>query len=111
MPGPLCSARTHTVVPRVACSVMFAADHQSLDAAHADERNPLDAKLIVDDTRMRVDGVRETLLHARTQERSISEIALDHGFWHLSQFAVDYRKFFDETPTTTRRRVLRGSAH
>jgi AraC family transcriptional regulator, ethanolamine operon transcriptional activator len=60
---------------------------------------------------LRLNAVRKTLLNARTPERSISEVALDYGFWHLSQFAVDYRKFFGETPTATRRRVLRGSAH
>jgi len=59
---------------------------------------------------LRLNAVRKTLLNAHTRERSISEIALDYGFWHLSQFAVDYRKFFGETPTATRLRVSRGSA-
>lgn len=55
---------------------------------------------------LRLNAVRKTLLRSPAPKRSISEIALDHGFWHLSQFAVDYRKFFGETPTSTRRRAL-----
>ena len=54
---------------------------------------------------LRLSGVRRTLMSGAAPERSISEIACDHGFWHLSQFAVDYRKFFCETPSTTRQRV------
>jgi AraC family ethanolamine operon transcriptional activator len=53
---------------------------------------------------VRLNAVRRALLSdASTQHRSISEIAMDVGFWHLSQFAVDYRLFFGETPTETRR--------
>ena len=37
--------------------------------------------------------------------RSISEIALDCGFWHLSQFAVDYKRLFAESPSVTYRRT------
>lgn len=55
---------------------------------------------------LRLNAVRRTLLTSQTGGRSISEIALDHGFWHLSQFAMDYRKFFGETPTTTRQRAV-----
>jgi AraC family ethanolamine operon transcriptional activator len=51
---------------------------------------------------LRLNAVRRALLRTPAAERSISEIALDNGFWHLSQFAADYRKFFGETPTSTR---------
>ena len=54
---------------------------------------------------------RELLRNVSAQDRSISEIAMDAGFWHLSQFAVDYRLFFGETPTETRRRSLGKAAH
>ena len=55
---------------------------------------------------LRLNMVRRLLLHDATfQNRSISEIAMDSGFWHLSQFAMDYRRFFGETPTQTRRRA------
>lgn len=55
---------------------------------------------------LRLNGVRKSLLRRDVRERSISEIALDQGFWHLSQFSVDYRKFFGETPSATRQRAL-----
>ena len=53
---------------------------------------------------LRLNAVRRALHDASVQQRSISDIALDNGFWHLSQFATDYRKLFGETPSTTRRR-------
>lgn len=57
--------------------------------------------------------VRTTRLHrARRMLRSdlvshhsISQIALDSGFWHLSQFAVDYKALFGESPSMTLRRT------
>ena len=56
---------------------------------------------------LRLNAVRKALQQdASPHPRSISEIAMDAGFWHLSQFAVDYRRFFGETPTETRRRRL-----
>ena len=55
---------------------------------------------------LRLNAVRRDLSRSDTARHSISEIALDHGFWHLSQFAADYRKFFGETPTSTRHRAL-----
>ncbi len=51
---------------------------------------------------LRLNAVRKALLSER--ERSITEIAMDSGFWHLGQFASDYRRFFGETPTQTRQR-------
>jgi AraC family ethanolamine operon transcriptional activator len=49
--------------------------------------------------------------HRRLQSRawswlSISEVALDSGFCHLSQFAADYKKLFMESPSATRQRCL-----
>ena len=54
---------------------------------------------------LRLNAVRRRLSRTDSAEHSITEIALDHGFWHLSQFAADYRKFFGETPTSTRQRA------
>jgi len=55
---------------------------------------------------LRLNAVRRALHDASARQRSISELALDNGFWHLSQFAMDYRKLFGETPINTRRRSL-----
>jgi AraC family ethanolamine operon transcriptional activator len=54
---------------------------------------------------LRLNAVHRHLSRTDSAQHSISEIALDHGFWHLSQFAADYRKFFGETPTSTRQRA------
>jgi AraC family ethanolamine operon transcriptional activator len=54
---------------------------------------------------LRLNEVRRQLLSNVHESRSISELALDAGFWHLSQFAADYRKFFLETPSATRQRA------
>ena len=35
------------------------------------------------------------------QEQSIRDIALSCGFWHLSQFAQDYKKQYGELPSTS----------
>jgi AraC family ethanolamine operon transcriptional activator len=58
---------------------------------------------------LRLNAVRRSLNDASAQQRSISNIALDNGFWHLSQFATDYRKLFGETPMITRRRSRAGA--
>jgi AraC family transcriptional regulator, ethanolamine operon transcriptional activator len=58
---------------------------------------------------LRLNEVHRQLLSNTHGPRSISELALDAGFWHLSQFAADYRKFFLETPSATRQRA--SSAH
>jgi AraC-like DNA-binding protein len=56
---------------------------------------------------LRLGQVRTQLLQGGEATRSISEIALDAGFSHLSQFVVDYKRVFGETPSTTRGSVLR----
>jgi AraC-like DNA-binding protein len=38
----------------------------------------------------------------------ISEIAARWGFWHMGQFAADYRRHFGELPSETLRRTGRG---
>jgi AraC-like DNA-binding protein len=54
---------------------------------------------------LRLGQVRAQLLQGEAT-RSISAIALDAGFTHLSQFVVDYKRVFGETPSTTRGSVL-----
>jgi len=39
---------------------------------------------------------------------SVSEIAARWGFWHMGQFAADYRRQFGELPSETVRRAKRG---
>jgi transcriptional regulator GlxA family with amidase domain len=53
----------------------------------------------------RLQRARRLLRSAAVRTRSISEIALDCGFSHLSQFAVDYKRMFGESPSITFRRT------
>jgi AraC-like DNA-binding protein len=51
----------------------------------------------------RLDAARNSLLNARCNGGTVSEIATIYGFFHLSQFAQDYRKAFGELPSATLR--------
>ena len=48
----------------------------------------------------RLSGVRRALLQG-AQGRSIGQMANEWGFWHMSQFARDYRRQFGELPSET----------
>lgn len=48
------------------------------------------------------------LAHGRT--RSVTEIAMQYGFWHLSRFAASYARLYGCTPSETRRRSWRPGA-
>jgi AraC family ethanolamine operon transcriptional activator len=50
---------------------------------------------------LRLNGARKDL--KRLDEGVwIGDVAANWGFWHLSQFASDYRRMFDELPSATR---------
>jgi AraC family ethanolamine operon transcriptional activator len=51
----------------------------------------------------RLCGVRQHLLSADNTE-SITDIANRWGFWHMGQFASDYRKMFGELPSESLKR-------
>ncbi|WP_431513772.1 helix-turn-helix domain-containing protein [Variovorax sp. DAIF25] len=53
---------------------------------------------------LRLNGVRREL--KRLGAGSVQDVAAHWGFWHLSQFATDYRRQFGELPSQT----LRGAA-
>jgi AraC family ethanolamine operon transcriptional activator len=52
---------------------------------------------------LRLNSVRRALRQAAPGE-TIQDIASHWGFWHLSQFAQDYRELFGELPSTTLRK-------
>jgi AraC family ethanolamine operon transcriptional activator len=54
---------------------------------------------------LRMNRVHQLLRNPAQSHRTVSELALDTGFWHLSQFASDYKKFFGESPSQTHRRA------
>lgn len=54
---------------------------------------------------LRLNRVRRALLAADPRCTTVENIAVRWGFWHMSQFARDYRKLFDELPSTTLKRA------
>lgn len=50
---------------------------------------------------IRLNGARRDLSNASRDARSVQDVAAAWGFWHLSQFAADYRKLFGLRPSET----------
>jgi len=50
----------------------------------------------------RLNKVRNELRGADPSAIKIYDIANQWGFWHMGQFAADYRKLFGELPSETR---------
>jgi AraC-like DNA-binding protein len=51
-------------------------------------------------SRYRLGQVRSALLRDR-QDQSVMDIANEWVFWHMGQFAKDYRQMFGELPSMT----------
>jgi AraC family ethanolamine operon transcriptional activator len=49
----------------------------------------------------RLNNVYKKLQKSRPETTKITDVALDQGYWHMSQFAADYRRLFGELPSTT----------
>ena len=56
--------------------------------------------------RMRLGAARSSILQSIGDSKTISEIAINHGFWHFSRFAEQYREMFGESPSETKSRYL-----
>jgi len=56
---------------------------------------------------LRLHQVRREMLDA-DRPRPISEVAAHWGFWHMGQFAKDYRRQFGELPSETLRKTRPG---
>ena len=50
---------------------------------------------------VRLNQVRNLLRKMSSQDTKIIDIASRFGFWHMGQFAADYRKLFGELPSET----------
>ncbi|KHN93235.1 ethanolamine utilization protein EutR [Pectobacterium actinidiae] len=55
---------------------------------------------------IRLNAVRRELISPISPHRTVQDAAMQWGFWHLSQFARDYQKLFNEKPSLTLRRRL-----
>ncbi len=59
---------------------------------------------------VRFNGARKALLGATADRATVTQIAMDWGFSHLSEFAGKYRQLFGELPSDTLRRVDKAAA-
>jgi len=50
---------------------------------------------------LRLNSVRRELKNADPMSTTITDLATRWGFWHMSQFAADYRQLFGELPSAT----------
>ena len=50
---------------------------------------------------VQLNHVRRKLLQARPGRGKVSDIANEHGFWHMGDFASHYRRLFGELPGET----------
>jgi len=57
-------------------------------------------------TACRLNTAKKALLFGSSSETSVSDVALQAGFWHRSKFAEDYKKLFRELPSQTLRRSV-----
>lgn len=57
-------------------------------------------------TRIRLHKVHAALLHASSTQTTVSQEALNWGFWHFGEFAKAYKDCFQELPSDTLRRAL-----
>lgn len=50
---------------------------------------------------MRLNAARKELRAARSGKTCVADVANHQGFWHMGQFAADYRRLFGENPSET----------
>ncbi len=58
--------------------------------------------------RVRLNAVRRALQYGSDPSRSVHDVAMHWGFWHLGHFSHDYRELFGELPSATLKRSLSG---
>ena len=58
----------------------------------------------ISEYRARLDRAQREI-YERGESAKISDIANHWGFWHMGQFAADYRAQFGELPSTTIKRI------
>jgi len=47
----------------------------------------------------RLHKVKNELILSKEQNTTISTLAAEHGFWHMGQFAADFRRQFGKLPS------------
>jgi len=51
--------------------------------------------------KLRLNGAKSDILQSSTSDTKILDIANSWGFWHMGQFAADYKNLFGELPSET----------
>ena len=54
----------------------------------------------------RLFGVHRELWRSAPSKALVSNVAENWGYWHMGQFAADYRKLFGELPSSTLKRSI-----
>ena len=54
----------------------------------------------------RLNGVRRELWRSNPDTTKVNDVASLWSFWHMGQFAADYRKLFGELPSETLQRKM-----
>jgi len=57
----------------------------------------------------RMNQAKRALSLADPQRTTVTQIAIDHGFWELGRFSVQYRRLFGEPPSVTLRSSSRAA--
>ncbi|AUQ26460.1 HTH-type transcriptional regulator EutR [Dickeya zeae] len=57
---------------------------------------------------IRLNAVRRELVSPYSHHHTVQDAAMQWGFWHLSQFATDYQRLFNEKPSVTLKARLAG---
>ena len=74
---------------------------RTLHRLFADIRGTSPGKLLKS---WRMEAVRDALRSADPEQTTVTDIAPRFGFYHLSQFARDYRRTYGELPSLTLQR-------
>jgi len=53
---------------------------------------------------LKLNMIKEILVKRDQSHIKINQLALEHGFWHMGQFATDFRKQFGVLPSKTFRK-------
>jgi len=51
--------------------------------------------------KLRLNGVRKDITQIDSTKNNITQIAYNWGFWHMGQFAADYKRLFGQLPSDT----------
>jgi AraC-like DNA-binding protein len=84
------------------CRVGFASERRVRGAFH-DVRGVAPLEWL---RRLALDEVHEVLIRVEPTEASVTDVAVSHGFAHVSRFAAEYRHRFGENPSRTLRAVV-----